>query len=90
MEKTMPATEPQRSPEEIARLGAEVFNRRVLPVFRPEDDGKFVAIDVESGDFEIDADDYSAVMRLRSRRPEGDLWLECVGQPAAYKIRRGQ
>src|SRR5947208_2023864 len=38
----MPATEPRRSPEEIARLGAEVFDRQVRPAIRPEDDGQFV------------------------------------------------
>ncbi len=61
----MPATERQHNPEELARLGAEVFDRRVRPILRPEDDGKFVAIDVETGDFELD-DDSTAVVRLRA------------------------
>jgi hypothetical protein len=87
-EKTMPATEPQRTPEELARLGAEAFDRHVRPTLRPEDDGKFVAIDVVTGDHEIDADDYAAVMRLRARRPSADVWLACVGQPATYRMRR--
>ena len=32
---------------------------------RPEDDGKFVAIDVETGDYEIDEDDYGCPNRKK-------------------------
>jgi hypothetical protein len=86
----MPATEPRRSPEEIARLGAEVFDRHVRPTLRPEDDGKFVAIDIGAGDYELDEDDYAAVTRLRKRRPSAEVWLGRVGQPAAYRMRQGR
>lgn len=67
-----PATRPARSPEELARLGDEVFDRQVRPLLRPEDDGKFVAIDVASGEYEVDEDDYAAVIRLRARVPAAD------------------
>jgi hypothetical protein len=86
----MPTTEQQRNPEELARLGAEAFDRSVRPALRPEDDGKFVAIDVTTGDYELDTDDYAAVTRLRNRRPSADVWLGRVGQPAAYRMRRGR
>lgn len=72
--------------DEIERLGEEAFEREVRPVLRPEDDGKFVAIAVDSGDYEIDADDYTAVMRLRARRPDGEFWLMRAGYSAAYKF----
>jgi hypothetical protein len=86
----MPDTEPRRSLEEIARLGAEAYDRHVRPALRPEDDRKFAAIDIDTGDYELDEDDYAAVTRLRSRRPSAEVWLERVGQPAAHKIRRGR
>ncbi len=53
---------------------------------RPVDDGKFVAIDVETGDYEIDEDDYAVIARLRSRRPAAEIWLMRAGYPAAYRI----
>jgi hypothetical protein len=84
----MPATEPHYTPEELGRLGAEAFDRYVRPKLRPEDDGKFVAIDIITGDHEIDEDDYAAVTRLRARCPSADVWLARVGQPTAYKLRR--
>jgi len=86
----MPVTEPHRRPEEIARLGAEVFDCRVRPALRSEDDGKFVALDIETGDYELDEDDYAAATRLRGRRPSAEVWLGRVGQPAAYRMRRGR
>jgi len=82
----MPATEPRRSLEEIARLGAEALERYVQPARRPEDDDKFVAIDIDTGEYELDEDDYAAVMRLRTRRPSAEIWLGRVGQPEAYRI----
>jgi hypothetical protein len=49
----MPAALPRRTPEELARMGAEVFDRRVRPMLRPEDHGKFVALDVEIGEADV-------------------------------------
>ncbi len=76
----MTVLDPHRTPEELARLGGEVFDTRVRPMLRPDDDGKFVAIDVGTGEFEIDDDDYAAVARLRARRPEAEIWLGRVGR----------
>jgi hypothetical protein len=83
----MPLTRPHHSAEELARLGAEAFDRHVRPALRPQDDGKFVAIDIGTGDYELDNDDYTAVTHLRRRHPLADVWLGRVGQPAAYKLR---
>ena len=80
----MPTT--QRTLDELAGLGANIFDRQVRPALGPEDDGKFVAIDVGSGDYEIDEDDYAAVARLRSRRPAADVWLMRAGYPTTYRM----
>jgi hypothetical protein len=71
-------------------MGTELFERQVRPALRPEDDGKFVAIDIDAGDYEVDEDDYTAVTRLRRRRPNAEIWLGRVGQPAAYHMRRSR
>jgi hypothetical protein len=83
----MPATERRYSPEELARLGTELFDSRIKPNLRAEDDGKFIAIDVISGDFEMDADDYAAVTRLHADHSTADVWLMRVGQKTAYRMR---
>jgi hypothetical protein len=83
----MSNTQSHRTAEELARLGSEILDRDVRPALRAQDDGKFVAIDIVTGDYEINEDDYAAVMRLRERRPAAEIWLGRVGQPAAYYLR---
>lgn len=80
----MPTTD--RSLDELAGIGGEIFDRRVRPTLRPEDDGKFIAIDVGTGDFEMDQDDFAAVARLRSRKPAADVWLMRAGYPTTYRM----
>lgn len=83
----MNTTDRRRSLEELSRLGQEAFERHVRPMLQPEDDGKILIIDVDTGEYEIDANDYTAVMRMRSRKPTAETWLMRVGQKTAYKIR---
>lgn len=78
---------PTTDRSDIGRLGREAFDRLVRPKLRPEDDGKFIAIDVDSGDYDIDPDDYTANMRLLARRPAARVWLMRAGHATTYKIR---
>ena len=73
--------------DELARLGSEAYERHVKPTLTPADDGKLVAIDVRSGSFEIDEDDYAAVARLQARIPGAAIWLERAGEPAVERWR---
>ncbi len=82
----MTAIEDARLAED-ERLAEEVYERLVRPALRPEDEGKYVVIAFEAGDFEVDADDYAATRRLLSRRPGARLWLMRTGPSAAYRIR---
>ena len=74
------------SREEFARRGQEIFDRTVRPTLRADQDGQFVAIDIESGGYEIDPGDYTATERLLRRCPDAQAWLMQVGQPAAYRL----
>jgi hypothetical protein len=72
---------------EEERLAEEVYDRLVRSTLRPEDDGKYVAVAFEEGDFEIDPDDFAATERLLARRPGARLWLMRVGKLPAYRVR---
>jgi len=74
------------SRDELARRGNEAFDRQIRPALRAEDDVKFVAIDVESGQSEIDEDDHSAVDRLHRRVPGAQVWLVRAGYPTAHRL----
>jgi hypothetical protein len=86
----MSATEPRLSREELARRGDDAYTRKIRPALRPEDDGKFVAIDVESGTFEVDEDEHTAVARLHHRVPGAQTWLVRAGYPATHRLRSGR
>lgn len=73
---------------EDARRGQEAFDRCVRPNLRQEDDGKFVAVDISSGEYEIDSDDYEATGRLMARLPGSRLWLFRAGHATTYRIGR--
>ena len=83
----MTTTDKERLADE-ARLGQEAFDRHVKSKLRPEDDGKFVAVDLQSGSYEIDSDDYQATDRLMKRLPGARIWLLRAGQPTTYRIVR--
>ena len=61
-----------RIPEdEIDRRGEELYEKTIrAKVETPENIGREIVIDVETGDYEIDADGLAASRRLLARHPE--------------------
>lgn len=53
----MEALTPRYSKEEFARRGDEIYARNISPQIKKGDEGKFVVIDIDTGDFEIDKDE---------------------------------
>jgi len=74
------------SSEEFTQRAQAFYDRNVQPTLRPDDTDKFVAIDIDSGDFELDRDDYTATERLLARQPQAQIWLARVGRRAAYRV----
>ena len=69
-----------------ADRGLEVYARRVAGTIRPDQENHFVAIDVNSEDFEIARKDIDAMLRLEARRPDAEVYLCRVGPEPAYKM----
>lgn len=68
------------SREEVARRGDALYDREVRPRIDEEADwGRYVVIDVHTGDFEVDGDEMAAGDRLAERRPDAQVWLTRVG-----------
>ena len=82
----MEALKPRYSPTEFAKRGRTFYDQKVHPHVTEADEGKFVAIDIETGVYEIDSDDYTATERLLRRQPTTQIWLGRVGQRTAYRI----
>ena len=77
----MTLTETQQlSAEEIARRGEAIYAERLSKsVETPENIGKILVLDVETGDYEIDASGIAANDRLQIRRPSGLFYGLRVG-----------
>jgi len=52
----------------------------------PGNRGKFIVIDIETGDYEVDDDDLKATKRVLARRPEAVLYGLRIGYPTAYTL----
>ena len=86
---------PSISREEFAARGERIYHRDIEPTLGAEDTDKFVAIDIETGRYAIDRDDYTATEELLRQVPEAQMWLVRVGHKGAYRIggrsiRRGE
>ena len=77
---------PRYSMEEFARRGEELFHRDIRPQLRDHNELEFVLIDIETGDFEVDADQLTASDRLLARRPDAQVWMRRVGSPYALRF----
>ena len=64
----MPQT--QHTQEEVARVAEEIYRRDIRNKVMPQHKGKFLTLDIESGDYEIDEDDLTGEKRLRARHSD--------------------
>ena len=56
--------------EEVCGRGERIYEERIKALVEPQENGQFIVIDIESGDYEIDADSLAAEDRLQARRPD--------------------
>ena len=82
----MATTGPRYSKEEFARRGDEIYDRKIGPRFEKTSRGKFVAIDIETAEFEVDADEMAATDRLLARIPDAQIWFRRIGSKFAYRF----
>ena len=75
--------------DELAQLGDALYEREVAPHASDEDAGRFVAIDVESGAYEIDRDELTAIDRVLARKLGAHLWLRRIGMPYTHRFTLG-
>ena len=71
----MPGTKRRYDKEEFARRGDALVESKVRPNLTAADEDKFVAIDIETGEYELDKNEMNAVSRLRKRIPDAQIWL---------------
>lgn len=76
----------RHSAQEVARRGREFYERSVRREIEGGQEGRFLALDVESGDYEVGDEALPTSARLRERKPGAVLYLMRIGRPAAYRL----
>jgi hypothetical protein len=82
----MPQSQPRYSAEEFAQRGEEIYARDIRPKVEAGNKGKVVAIDIETGAYELGEDTIVASDRLLARQPDAQIWFVRVGYPALHRI----
>ncbi|MGK7893791.1 MAG: hypothetical protein AB4372_09240 [Xenococcus sp. (in: cyanobacteria)] len=81
----MTVTKPRYSKKEFAQLGDEIYEQQILPQIKESDRVKIVAIDIETGAWEIDSSEINASEHLEDKYPNAQIWFVKVG---SHYIRR--
>ncbi len=82
----MTIREPRYSKEEFARRGNEIYESRIRKQVEQGNHGRIVAIDIETGAFEVADTSMVAVDRLYEREPDAQPWVIRIGHKSVFRI----
>ena len=77
---------PRYSADEIVARGKEIYAKQLRAKLEPQNIGKFLVIDIETGEYEMDEDDLAASMRASRKKPGGARYGMRIGSPTSGTI----
>jgi hypothetical protein len=78
--------EPRYSNDEFARRGNDHYEKKIRVQVEDGNEGKVVAIDIDSGQFEVAQDALTASDRLLAKCPNAQTWFVRIGHPALHRF----
>jgi hypothetical protein len=75
----MAVRQPLYSKEEFAQRGDSIYETQIRPLVETGNHHKIVAIDIETGAFEVDASEIAACDRLEAHHPDAQIWIVRIG-----------
>jgi len=82
----MAVRQPRYSKEEFARRGDAIYESHVRQSVEEGNYGKIVAIDIETGAFELADEILTATDRLFDRLPDAQPWILRIGHRAVHRF----
>lgn len=82
----MTVRQPRYTKEEFARRGNEIYESQVRSQVEAGHYGKMVAIDIETGAFEVADTAMTAVDSLYEQYPDAQPWVIRIGHRAVYRF----
>ena len=80
----MAVRQPRYSKEEFAQRGDALYESQIRSQVEEGNHGKIVAIDIETGVFEVADDVVGASDRILAKCPDAQTWFIRIGHPAVY------
>lgn len=82
----MTVRQPRYSKEEFAQRGGALYESEVRAQVEAGNYGKIVAIDIETGAFELADDPIAATDRLDARVSDAQPWVIRIGHRTVYRF----
>jgi len=82
----MAIRQPRYSKEEFAQKGNALYEAQIRSQVEEGNQGKIVAIDIETGAFEVADDTITATDRLYERVPDAQPWVIRIGHRAVFRF----
>jgi hypothetical protein len=82
----MPGGHPRLSKEEISSRGRAIYEQKLRSEIEAGNLDKFLIIDVETGDYEVDTDDFAASDRAHQKHPDGAFYGMRIGRRSSGTI----
>ncbi|MEL6438029.1 MAG: hypothetical protein AAFQ80_02065 [Cyanobacteria bacterium J06621_8] len=77
---------PRYGKEEFARRGNELYESQVRSQVEKDNYGRIVAIDIETGAFEVADTPMLVVDQLYERKPDAQPWVIRIGHQAVFRF----
>ena len=74
------------TPREVESRGQAFYEEHLREKVEANNNGEFLVIDIETGEYEIDADDLVATKRSLVKRSDAVLYGLRIGYPTAYRL----
>jgi hypothetical protein len=74
------------TPEEIGRIGEEIYQTKLRAALEPGNIGKFLSLDILSEDFEISTNRLDNAHKIRERHPDAIIYTVRVGYDAVVSM----
>ena len=78
------------SPEETVRRGEQIYEQQLRERLEPGNVGKFLVIDIETGEYEIDEDRGAAGRRMMAKHPDHARYMKRIGYDAVESFGTSQ
>ena len=74
---------------EVATRGESIYVHQIRDKVNPKHKGKYLVIDIETGEYAINDDDLAATKQLLACHPNAVIYGLRIGYPTAYRIGSG-